>query len=147
VIVGEGYERPDLEMLIATHGAEEWIELPGRVDDDDLVALYRRAWVVASASVREGWGMTLTEAAACGTPAVVTDIAGHRDAVEDGVTGILARDPDGLVAGLDRLLGDEALRGAMSVAAAERASRFTWDNTARRVLEVLADEAGRTHAR
>jgi len=147
VIVGEGYERPALESLVATHGAEEWIDLPGRVDDADLVALYRRAWVVASASVREGWGMTLTEAAACGTPAVVTDIAGHRDAVEDGVTGILARDPEGLVAGLDRLLADEALRGAMSVAAAERAARFTWDNTARRVLEVLADEAGRTHAR
>ena len=90
--------------------------------------------------------MTLTEAAACGTPAVVTDIAGHRDAVEDGVTGILARDPDHLVDGLDRLVGDEALRRKMSLAAAERAARFTWDATARRVLEVLADEAGRAHS-
>ena len=146
VIVGEGYERPSLESLIALRGAEEWIELPGRVDDADLVALYRRAWVVASASAREGWGMTLTEAAACGTPAVVTDIAGHRDAVEDGVTGILAGDPDHLVEGLDRLVGDEVLRRKMSHAAAERASRFTWDATARRVLEVLADEAGRSHS-
>jgi len=146
VIVGEGYERPALESLIASHGAEEWIELPGRIDDAALVALYRRAWVVASASVREGWGMTLTEAAACGTPAVVTDIAGHRDAVEDGVTGILARDPDHLVEGLDRLVGDEVLRRKMSLAAAERAARFTWDATARRVLEVLADEAGRAHS-
>jgi len=147
VIVGEGYERPALESLIAAHGAEEWIDLPGRVDDADLVALYRRAWVVASASVREGWGMTLTEAAACGTPAVVTDIAGHRDAVEDGVTGILARDPDDLVQGLERIVSDEVLRGAMSRAASERAARFTWDATARRVLEVLADEARRAHAR
>ena len=46
--------------------------------------------MLASASVAEGWGMTITEAAACGTPAVVTDIAGHRDAVVDGVTGVLA---------------------------------------------------------
>ena len=147
VIVGEGYERNALESLIAAHGAEEWIELPGRIDDAALVALYRRAWIVASASAREGWGMTLTEAAACGTPAVVTDIAGHRDAIDDGVTGILARDPNGLVEGLDRLAGDEVLRRTMGLAAAERATRFTWDTTARRVLEVLADEAGRAHSR
>ena len=56
--------------------------LPGRLSDDALVDLYRRAWVLASASAAEGWGMTVTEAAACGTPAVVTDIAGHRDAVQ-----------------------------------------------------------------
>ena len=48
------------------------------------VDLYRRAWVLASASAREGWGMTVTEAAACGTPAVVSDVAGHADAVVDG---------------------------------------------------------------
>jgi glycosyltransferase involved in cell wall biosynthesis len=147
VIVGEGYERAALESKLASYGADEWIELAGRIDDAELVALYRRAWVVASASAREGWGMTLTEAAACGTPAVVTDIAGHRDAVEDGVTGILAADAVGLDQGLDRVLSDDALRGRMSAAAAERAVRFTWDATARRVLEVLADEAGRVHSR
>jgi glycosyltransferase involved in cell wall biosynthesis len=146
VIVGEGYERAALESKIASHGADEWIELPGRIDDGELVALYRRAWVVASASAREGWGMTLTEAAACGTPAVVTDIAGHRDAIEDGVTGLLAHDRAGLEVALDRVLADDALRGRLSAAAATRASRFTWDSTARRVLEVLADEAGRTRS-
>ena len=41
---------------------------PATSTDDELVDLYRRAWLLASASAREGWGMTLTEAAACGTP-------------------------------------------------------------------------------
>ncbi len=62
----------------------DWISLPGRVDDATLLDLYRRAWVVASTSAHEGWGMTITEAAACGTPAVATRIAGHADAVVDG---------------------------------------------------------------
>ena len=57
---------------------------------------YRRAWVVASSSQREGWGMTLTEAAACGTPAVATAIAGHADAVLDGESGLLVDDLDDL---------------------------------------------------
>ena len=146
VIVGEGYERPDLEAQIAAHGAETWIELPGRIDDAALIDLYRRAWVLASTSAREGWGMTITEAAACGTPAVATDIAGHRDAVEDGVTGFLASTNEDVTARLHELLESDDLRLRMSEAAATRAARFTWDATARGVLEVLADEARRFRA-
>ncbi len=140
VIVGEGYERPELEARIAAHNAETWIELPGRIDDDELIDLYRRAWVLASTSAREGWGMVITEAAACGTPAVVTDIAGHRDAVESGVTGFLGATHADVATHLDTLLRDETLRKTMSDAAAARAARFTWDATARGVLEVLAGE-------
>ena len=88
-IVGDGAERENLEALVADLDASEWVSMPGRLSDDALVELYRRAWVLASASAAEGWGMTVTEAAACGTPAVVTDIAGHRDAVQSGVTGML----------------------------------------------------------
>ncbi len=55
--------------------------------EDELVTLYRRAWVVASTSAHEGWGMTLTEAAACGTPSVATAIPGHVDAVLHGSRG------------------------------------------------------------
>jgi glycosyltransferase involved in cell wall biosynthesis len=147
VIVGEGYERPDLELQIANHGAETWLELAGRVDDTTLLDLYRRAWVLASTSVREGWGMSITEAGACGTPAVVTDIAGHRDAVEHGVTGFLATTSDVVADRLDELLADGALRQRMSDAAATSAARRTWDATARGVLEVLADEARRFRRR
>jgi glycosyltransferase involved in cell wall biosynthesis len=84
VIIGEGEARGELEELRAELGAQDWLELPGRVDDDELVEWYRKAWVVASTSLREGWGMTLTEAAACGTPAVATAIAGHTDACPAG---------------------------------------------------------------
>ena len=58
VIVGEGYKREDLEAQIHAARAESWITLPGRIDEDAKVDLYRRAWVLASASAREGWGMT-----------------------------------------------------------------------------------------
>ena len=92
VVIGEGYERPALEALRDELGAADWVSMPGRVDDAELVSWYRQAWVVASSSQREGWGMTLTEAAACGTPAVATAIAGHADAVLNGESGILVDD-------------------------------------------------------
>jgi glycosyltransferase involved in cell wall biosynthesis len=141
VIIGEGYERAALEALRAELGAADWVHLPGRVSDDELVDWYRRAWVVASSSQREGWGMTLTEAAACGTPAVATNIAGHADAVVDGESGVLVDDVADLSAALGRVLGDEVLRSRLSKGALERARWFTWDATARRALEALAEEA------
>jgi glycosyltransferase involved in cell wall biosynthesis len=141
VIIGEGYERSALEGLRAELGAADWIHLPGHVSDDELVDWYRRAWVVASSSQREGWGMTLTEAAACGTPAVATNIAGHADAVVDGESGLLVDDVEQLTDALRRVLGDEVLRTRLSKGALERARWFTWDATARRALEALADEA------
>lgn len=141
VIAGEGYERPMLEAEIERLGAADWIALPGRVADADLVDLLQRAWVVASSSAVEGWGMTLTEAAACGTPAVATRTTGHLDAVVDGVTGILADDDDGISHALNRVLGDEELRKELASAALEHAQRFTWDATAEAVFAALADDA------
>jgi len=147
VIASEGYERPALEALRAELGADDWIDLPGWMSDDAIVDLYRRAWVLASASSREGWDMTVTEAAACGTPAVVTDIAGHRDAVDPGRSGFLADDERELVARLDEVLSDDVLRKRLGEGALEHASRFTWDATAYGTFAALADEARRKRRR
>ncbi|MCU1461332.1 MAG: glycosyl transferase group 1 [Acidimicrobiales bacterium] len=145
VIVGEGYERADLEAQVRAGGARDWIRLPGRLSDADLIDLYRRAWVLASTSAREGWGMTITEAAACGTPAVVSAIAGHRDAVVDGASGLLV---DGDIApALDRVLSDVQLRDRLTTGAVAHAARFTWDATAAGTLQALADEASSARRR
>ncbi len=141
VIVGEGYRRDQLETQIHEAGAERWITLPGRLTDEQLVDLYRRAWLLASSSAREGWGMTLTEAAACGTPAVVTRIAGHLDAVDDRRSGLLANGRDELRDAINAVLSDTALRDRLAAGAVTHAARFTWAETARGTLEVLAAEA------
>ena len=138
VIVGEGYERPSLEGLVASLGAEAWVSLPGRVDDEALVRYYREAWVVGATSNAEGFGMTLTEAAACGTPAVATDIAGHRDAVLDGESGLLATTPAQLATHLVALLTDEGLRTRLTAGALRRAAELTWEATATAVFDALA---------
>jgi len=148
VVVGEGYERLHVEAAVDDVGGTDWVELPGRVSDDALVELYQRAWVLSSASSHEGWGMSVTEAAACATPAVVTDIAGHRDAVVDSVTGTLvpfdeAALPDRLGDALAALLTDPERRRRMADAAAGHAAGFTWRATATRLMAILAAEASR----
>jgi glycosyltransferase involved in cell wall biosynthesis len=142
-IVGDGYERLELERLIAELGAGHWVQLAGRCSDAELVSLYQRAWLLASASSHEGWGMSVTEAAACRTPAVVTDIAGHRDAIDHGVTGLLCPDPVALGRAMAELLADHGRREAMADAARLRADRYTWSATATELMRLLAEEARR----
>jgi glycosyltransferase involved in cell wall biosynthesis len=145
VVGGEGYEHAALVELVGQLDAASWIHLPGRLRPDEVVELYRRAWVLASASHAEGWGMTITEAGACGTPAVVSDIAGHRDAVLHGVTGILAGTDDEVGNAIARVLSDADLRDALGRHAHARASSLSWSATALGALEVLAVDA--THRR
>ena len=88
--------------------------------------------------------MTLTEAAACGTPAGATNIAGHRDAVLDGHSGILVDDPAELGAQIATVLTDKALRTKLSRGASQRARWFNWDTTAAAAFDVLAAQAERS---
>lgn len=144
-IIGEGHTRDALEAQISRLKAEPWCELKGRVDDDTLVRHYQSTWVVAAASKSEGWGMTLTEAAACGTPAVATNISGHADAVVHGSTGLLVDSPVGLSEALIRVLSDLPLREQMATQAHRRAAEFTWERTAYDTMAVLASCAPRMH--
>jgi glycosyltransferase involved in cell wall biosynthesis len=140
-ILGDGYERIPLQELVDSMGASDWCHVRGRVSDDELLDAYRRAWVVSSASVAEGWGMTLTEAAACGTPAVATRIAGHLDAVAEGSSGLLADTTAELAGQLTSVLTDGELRHRLEVGALHHAAGLTWAGTATAMFEPLARQA------
>jgi len=89
-----------------------------------------------SGSLAEGWGLSLTEAAACGTTAVATDIRGHRSSVVAGVTGVLV-EPDDLGTTVADVLTDDARRVALAEAALTRARTLTWDASALGVMSCL----------
>ncbi|MEI6453868.1 MAG: glycosyltransferase, partial [Actinomycetes bacterium] len=118
-------------------GAQGWVSFAGRLNDEELLDLYRRASLVASASLREGWGMTLTEAAACGTPAVASDIAGHRDAVDAGRSGLLVKDAMDIGKTIADLLDSPERLSQLSEGALARAAELSWDATASGVLEAF----------
>lgn len=140
-IVGDGYERERIERLIDRLDASSWITLARRVSDEELIEHYQKARVVASASVREGWGLTLTEAAACGTPAVATRVVGHIDTVVDGVSGILVDDEAALADALVKLCVDDDEWKTLVQGALAHAKRFTWESTALKIFAALAGEA------
>jgi glycosyltransferase involved in cell wall biosynthesis len=137
VVVGVGSERAALESLAADLGIADRVRFTGRVSDEALVDWYRRAWVVVNASRHEGWGLTLTEAMACGTPVVASRIPGHVDAVTEGRTGFLVAGAAEMADQALALIDDDAGRDAMGRRAAEATVRG-WAEPALGVLEALA---------
>ncbi len=139
VVAGTGAGLGAVRDRVAARGVADRVELCGFVDEDQKVRLLQTAHLVACASEKEGWGLTVVEAAACGTPAVVTDVPGLRDAVRDGETGLLvpAGDAAALTRALARVLNDAALRGRLAGGAVRWAARFDWDAAAAEVSAVL----------
>jgi glycosyltransferase involved in cell wall biosynthesis len=138
-IIGDGPLRGELEQRIAAAGAWDWIHIRGRIDRHDLVAEYQQAWLVVSGSLAEGWGLSLTEGAACGTPAVATNIRGHRSSVVAGETGVLV-EPAELGDTIADVLLDDRRRAALAAAALARAKTLTWDASALGITSSLRAE-------
>jgi glycosyltransferase involved in cell wall biosynthesis len=134
-IAGSGDDRPRLERIAAERGVAGAVRFLGFVDEAIKVSLLRRAVANVFPSPKEGWGITVMEAAACGTPSVASDAPGLRDSVRDGHTGLLVPhgDPTALAAAMLRLADDAALVEAMGISARAHAERLSWDAAARTV--------------
>jgi len=139
VIVGEGDDRPRLEALAREIGVDRQVEFTGFVDERRKVELLQRMWAKVTTSSKEGWGLTVLEANACGTPVIASDVPGLRDAVKNDETGMLYPygDVDALAAKISLIISDEPLRRRLTEGALRWAAEFDWDVSARRTLEVI----------
>ena len=131
-IAGEGDDRARLEALVRSLDLGRRVTFLGFVSADVKRALLRRAWVVALASPKEGWGITNLEAAACGTPVVASNSPGIRESVQDGVTGVLVPHGDipAMAAAFSRVVADSSLVARMGAAGRAFAEGFTWERAA-----------------
>ncbi len=145
LVVGDGRARERLEKLSERLGLEPYVRFTGFVPDREKVELIRSAHVVANTSEKEGWGLTVLEANACGVPAVASDVPGLRDAVRHEETGLLVPhgDVERLAEALLRVLQDYALRDRLSRAAVAWAQSFSWESAARQTLAQVEAVAAR----
>jgi glycosyltransferase involved in cell wall biosynthesis len=119
------------------------IRLTGRVDYDDLPALYAGARVFALPSKQEGFGLTMIEAMACGTPVVANNASCLPEVAGDAALLVDADDAAAFAAALGRVLEDEALRQTLVARGFQRAAQFRPERCARQMLEVYERAASR----
>ncbi len=139
LLMGRGPDEARLRRLARRLGVADAVEFTGWMPWDDLVRTLHRAHVFLNPSPKEGWGLTVVEANACGLPTVASDRPGLRDSVRDGETGFLVPygDAEAMAAAALRLLEDRELWRRQSEAARRWARRFTWEDCARRSLDLF----------
>jgi glycosyltransferase involved in cell wall biosynthesis len=137
VFVGEGSERGKVIRHADSLGLSPAATFTGFISEPEKIAWLQRAAVVVNTSEKEGWGMTVVEGNACGAPSVCSDVAGLRDSVRDGETGLLYPygDRARLADAVAGLLEDPRKRTRLSLAARQWAECFNW-------VDVAADVEG-----
>jgi glycosyltransferase involved in cell wall biosynthesis len=137
-IVGEGWWDAELRARADELGVTDLVDFTGHVDEQTKHEELARAWVHLCPSVKEGWGLVVTEAGSHRVPTVgYRSAGGLRESVVDGLTGVLVDDLDEMTEAVDRLLDDENRRLAMGEAAARHASAFNWPASIRNFAAVL----------
>ncbi len=144
VVLGSGDYRGELERMTAGMGLEDAVSFLGFVPQETKLHWLRRSWAAVFPSEKEGWGLTVIEANACGTPVIASDSDGLRDSVRDGETGLLVPHGDirALERGMERLADDRELRCELGSKGLEWAGSFNWDTTAERMMQVMRNIVG-----
>ncbi len=123
------------------HGGDERVRFLGFVPDADLPGLYSGANAFVMPSLYEGFGLTVLEAMACGTP-VISSTAGALPEVADGAAILIdSTSTEALAEALLKVLNDDCLREELRASGLRRASHFTWERSARRIEAVLEANA------
>jgi len=138
-IVGYGPMENSIETMIRDYGLTKNVFLVNKDHlyfdthpKDQKVKLMQEAWALLLPSVKEGWGMVVTEAAACGTPSIVTNVTGLSDSVMPEKTGIqMSKYPSvrELTESMERLIRNTTFREKISLSARNVASKLTWDKS------------------
>jgi glycosyltransferase involved in cell wall biosynthesis len=142
IIAGDGPGRPELESLTARMNLGEAVEFMGVVKIDRLVELLNQCHLFLNASAKEGWGLTVVEANACGMPVIASNRPGLMDSVKHEQTGYLVEygRPEAFAARAVELLSDQAKWQAMSAASLDWARSLTWDRTADEMEQIFLEE-------
>ena len=148
-IAGNGDARPELETLTRALNLVGAVRFHGFVSEAEKLRLLRSTWANIFPSPKEGWGITVVEAAACGTPSVASDSPGLRDSVRHGQSGYLVPHGDvaALAARMVELASDPALVARLGAAGRLFAEGLTWEaaahETEAHLKQIISDPARR----
>ena len=119
----------------------DYIDTPGYIPQSELPATYGHAATFLYTSLRESFGIPQLEAMACGTPVVVSNTSALPEIAGEGAVLVDPLDPQQIADALLKLEEDEEFREAAVAYGYERVKLFTWENTARKALEIYGSEA------
>lgn len=142
-IAGDGPLLKKIPAWLNARGLSERVMLCGFVSPEEKQNLLAGAMALLQTSYKEGWGLTVMEAAAHRVPSIASDVPGLRDSVRNGETGVLfpAGDANACAAAMAKVYEDSALQKSLGEAAARYAATFSWDAAAEQTMRLLTQLA------
>ncbi len=137
----EATERLDAVIQLLPESVRARIVRTDYVSERDKLALLSGATVLAYPSIYEGFGFPVLEAFAAGVPVLTSNVSSLVEVAGEAAVLVDPADVDAIAAALSELVADEDLRAVLSAAGVARASRFTWEATARATAAVLREAA------
>jgi glycosyltransferase involved in cell wall biosynthesis len=134
------------EYSIPDDGYGADILFPDWIDQQDLPAVYSLADMYLYPSNLEAFPIPLTEAMACGTPIVTSNVNGLAEIVGEAALLVDPRDAPAIAGAVSRVLGDDALRADLAAKGLARSALFSWDRCAAETLALLEDAASNFNA-
>ena len=132
------------DALLREHGIEgirPALRLPGYIPNTDLPAIYSGAETFLYTSLRESFGIPILEAMACGTPVVTSNTSAIPEIAGEGAILVDPLDEEAIAAQLLRLETDRQVRADQAAYGLARAPQFTWEATARKLLDLYRSVA------
>ena len=139
-VAGSGPQHGELQALAAALGVGDAVDFCGRLDRDEVAALYASAAVALNPSRVDNMPNSVLEAMASGVPVVSTDVGGVPFILRDGVTGLLvpAGDDGRMAEAVLRILGDRELAARIGGAALADVQQYAWPRVRQRWLDMYA---------
>jgi len=134
VLVGDLKKNSALLKDIEELKLSDRIILTGRVDEQDLLQLYRHATLFVYPSLYEGFGLPVLEAMASGVPVISSKVSSLPEVVGEAGLLINPQDPNEIREAIIRILSDRALQERLRKEGIDRAKQFTWEKTARQII-------------
>ncbi len=135
IVGGKGWLYDELLARVETLGLSSDVIFPGYITNEELPLWYNAAAVFAYPSLYEGFGMPVTEAQACGTPVLTSNVSSLPEAAGDAALMVDPFNVEAIAAGLNQLLTDEQLRQELRKRGLAHAGRFTWARTAQETAQ------------
>ena len=125
------------------HDLEKDIEWLGYVSGPQLVAAYQQADVFVLPSLYEGFGLTVVEAMACGTPVVCSNVSSLPEIAGEAALSVAPADTAGLAQAIRRVLEEPGLAAELRAKGLRRAADFSWHRTAELTRQAYGQATGR----
>jgi glycosyltransferase involved in cell wall biosynthesis len=144
LIIAGDYESPFGKKIVRLAKQSKYyssISFLGRVDADKKIELLQKSHILLATSAKEGWGLTITEAASQGTPAIVYDVDGLRDSVRHNETGIISQDgnPQAMAESIVSLFDDKAKYDRMRRSAWRWSKEITFEKSINDFLDIISN--------